>query len=120
MASGFVQDPSCYEFALSSGICGDDDVSDVLTEKLRLDRLILFRCLTDHDQLHLIRHHRERLHIPFHVLLIIFFRICQSYQVSQCPGHSIVLSFQDSVPFLITMENPCNVSCHGRLLRNYQ
>ena len=34
MASGFVQDPSCYEFALSSGICGDADLALEAAKKL--------------------------------------------------------------------------------------
>ena len=75
--------------------------------------------LAYHHQFHFLRHHGKRGKLPFGIFFIVFFRICQCYQMSQGPGHYIVFSFQGSVPLLTTVEDSGNVSGNGWLLRNY-
>ena len=119
-AAGFFQYPPGYKFPFSSRVCGDHNVADIFAEKLCLYRLILFRSLTDDHQLHFFRQHGKSTHIPFHILLIVLFRIRQCHKVSQRPGDNIILSFQRSAGFLVTVKHSGNVSCHRGLFSNYK
>ena len=119
MAVCLCKDPPCYQFSLTSGICGNDDLPDILPVKLGFHRIILLGGLAYHHQFHFLRHHGKRGKLPFGIFFIVFFRICQCYQMSQGPGHYIVFSFQGSVPLLTAVEDSGNVSGNGWLLRNY-
>ena len=49
-AAGFIQDPAGNQLALSSCVCGNDNVSYVLSEKLSFYCIVLFTCLADSPQ----------------------------------------------------------------------
>ena len=113
------KDPSGYQFSLTSGICGNDDLPDILPVKLVFYRIILFGCLANHHQFHFLWHHRKSGKFPFGIFFIVFFRICQGYQMSQCPGHYIIFSFQGSIPLLAAVKDSCDISGNRRFLRDH-
>ena len=119
MAVCLCKDPSCYQLAFPPCICSNDDLSDILPVKLGFHRIVLLGGLAYHHQLHFLRHHGKSGKLPFGIFFIVFFRICQCYQMSQGPGHYIVFSFQGSVPLLTAAEDSGDVSGNGWLLRNY-
>ena len=122
-AVGFAGDGGTADIgiqALSGAIDRNDNILYIISEKLGFHCLILSGCLTDHHKLHLLRHHGECGHFPFHIFFIIFLRICQSHKVPKCPGHHVFPAFQASVSFLSGTQHSCNVSCHRRLFCNYQ
>ena len=118
-AAGFIQDPAGNQLALSSCVCGNDNVSYVLSEKLSFYCIVLFTCLADHHKLHMIRHHGKGIHLPFHIFFVIFLRIGQGYKMSQRPGNYIIFSLKTAVSLLAAMKDPGNISCNRRLFRNY-
>ena len=119
MAVCLVKNPAGYQFSFTSGVCSNDDIFDVFSVKLCFYCIVLFTGLSDHHQFHFIRHHRKGGHFPFGIFSVIFFRICQCDQMSQCPGHHIFFSFQCSIAFLVTVKYPGNVSGNGRFLCYY-
>ena len=120
LAARDLQNPAGYKLSLPSRICGDDHASDVLPEKKGFHCPELLAGLRDHHQFHFVRHHRESLHLPFHIFLIVGFRVCQRHQMAQCPGDNVVPSFHSTVQFLFTVKDPGNIPGHRRFLCDYQ
>ena len=54
------------------------------------------------------------------IFFIIFFRVCQGHQMSQCPGYHIIFPFQNASVFLTGAKNSGDVSCNGWFLCDYQ
>ena len=119
-ASGFIQNPARHKLSFSASICSDNDIPDILSKQLSFNCLILFGGLTDDHEFHLLRHHRQSLHIPFHIFFIIFLRICKRHKMSKCPCHHVFFSLQNSVSLLVTVENSRNIPCYRWFLCNYQ
>ena len=115
MTVGFFQDPSGYQLSFPSRISGNNYFPDILSVQLGLHRLILLRSLTDYHKLHLLRHHRQCCHIPFLILFVIFFRVCQSHQMSQCPGNHVFVSFQCSSGRLAAVQYSCDIPSYRRI-----
>ena len=108
------------EIAQSQCCCGNYHSFIIISKKLGFYCLILFRCLADHHQLHVLWHHGKCGHFPFCIFLIVFLRVCQGNQMPQRPGNDVVFSFQDLIALLGTMKHPCNISSHGRFFCDNQ
>ena len=73
------QNPARHQFAFPSGVCGNNDLSDIFPVQLRLDVFKLLGGLLDDDKLHFFRHHRQSIEFPLLVFFIIDFRVGKGY-----------------------------------------
>ena len=58
-------------------------------------------------------------YFPFHILLIVFLRICQRNKVSKCPGDYVIFSLKSTISFLCTVKYSGNISGNRRFLCYY-
>src|SRR5699024_11612683 len=65
------------------------------------------------------RKHRQIFKFPLFVLIIVTFRICQCDQVAECPSHYVLIPFNISIPFSMTLQHTCNITCNRRFFSQY-
>ena len=120
MAACLFQNPAGNQFSLTACICGNDDFFNVFSKKLGFHDGKLLACLTDDHQLHVFGKHRKGCYLPLFVFLIVFFRICQSHKMSQCPGDHIFFALENTAILLVRTQNTGNISGNGWFFRDYK
>ena len=114
MTAGLVKDPAGNQLAFTAGVCGDDDLGDVLAEQLCFDVAVLSRGLLYDGQFPLLWDHGKKGHVPFTETLVIFFRIRKCNEMPQRPCDDIPAAFDRAGKILMAVQNPGNIAGYRR------
>ena len=115
-----LHDPPGYQFSLTAGVGGDDQIADVAPAHLGLYRPELPPGLRNYHRFHSVGQHGQSKHIPLGPSLVIVLRGRQLHQMAQGPGDNVALPLQKALAGLFAAQHTGQFPRYRGLFRQYQ